>query len=188
MGENPKHPLGNTEQHVCHPSHVATWPTTMQGGADTKDLRLQQDGEQPHAGGTPYQCHQKTRIASPQRGSPHCMAPTSSSTPQHPSSLHSFKDLAGREPSIADECGRHSSLPMDPDSATTGTVTRPKGWTLDSPVVPLVQKILFAANNRGKHGPAAIRQCCSAHGSAKLQVPCPSLAPPKALIIKVQTH
>ena len=57
------------------------------------------------------------------------------------------KDLAGHKPSIANECGCHSDMLMDLDNTMTGTRTRSKGWTPDSPVIPPARKILFTTDN-----------------------------------------
>ena len=93
-----------------------------------------------------------------------------------------------REPSIADECGRHSDLPMDLDGATIGTRTRPKGWTPDPPVIPLAQKILIVTDSRGQHDPVVIRPHGGAHGGTRPHVPGPSPALPETLLIEVQTR
>ena len=53
VGQNPKHPQGNTEHHVCHPSHIATRPATMQGGADTKICVRSKMSNNPTPGGHP---------------------------------------------------------------------------------------------------------------------------------------
>ena len=97
----------------------------------------------------------KDNTANPQRGSPHCTAPVFSSSPQRPS-LHTTPRIwLVREPSIVDECGRHSDLPMDRNGATTGTYTRPMGWTLDPPVVHRLRKTSSSLTARGN---MALRQ------------------------------
>ena len=53
------------------------------------------------------------------------------------------------ESSIADECGYHSVMPMDLDNATLSTSARPKGWTLDSPIITRAQKIFNATLCKG---------------------------------------
>ena len=80
------------------------------------------------------------------------------SEPQRPFASRGSEDPAGREPPIADECGRHSSLPMDWAGTTSGTVAKPTGWYPDCPVFPPAQRILIVASSRGKQTPAAARQ------------------------------
>ena len=79
----------------------------------------------------------KDKTTNPQWGSPHCTAPVFSSSPQRPSLRAAPRIWLVCEPFVADEYGRHSDLPMDLDGATTGTCTRPKGWTPDPLVIPL---------------------------------------------------
>ena len=107
---------------------------------------------------------------------------------QRPSSPRSVRDLAGHEPSIANECGRHSVLVMDVDGAMLGTIKRPKGWVPDSPIVPLAQKICSATASKGEHGLATTHSCCNAHNSAKPHIPGLSPAPLDALPIEGQTR
>ena len=38
---------------------------------------------------------------------------------------------------------------MDLDGTTSDTITMPEGWVLDSPVIPLAQKIYSATTSRG---------------------------------------
>ena len=130
----------------------------------------------------------KDNTANPQQGSSHYEAPMFSSSPQCPSLRTAPRIWPLREPSIADECGRHSDLLMDLDGATTGTRTRPKGWAPDPPVVPRAQKILIVAGSRGEHDPAGARPRCGAHGGAKPHVPGPSPVSPDTLPFEVHAR
>ena len=90
----------------------------------------------------------------------------SSSKPQRPFSSRGSEDPAGRKPPIADECGRHSDLPMDLAGTTSGTAAKTTGWYLDYPVFPPAQRSLIVANSQGKQTPTAARQCW-AHAAAQ---------------------
>ena len=91
----------------------------------------------------------KDNTPNPRRDSPHYTAPMFPSSPQYPSLRVAPRIWTVHEPSIADECGRHSDLPMDRVGATTGTRSRPTGWTPDPPVIPPAPKNLIVTTNRG---------------------------------------
>ena len=129
----------------------------------------------------------KDNTSNPRRDSLHYAAPMFPSLPQCPSICVAPRIWLVREPSIADECGRHSDLPMDRGVATMGTRTRPKGWTPDPSVVPPAQKILIVANNRGEHDPATTRPRYGVHGNAKPRVPGPSPVSLDTLPFEVHT-
>ena len=129
-GQNPKRPQPHQGNPVRPPFYIATRPATTQAASRHLNRRHRQMAERNFTPGGPPVNAAERRTSPPPVESTTCRGSSSSREPQCPFALLGSEDPAGREPPIADECGRHSDLLMDWAGTTFGTIAKPTGWHL----------------------------------------------------------